>query len=94
MARTAKKKRGRPKGSRNKKSLREAIITATTHGLNVGDKVTFNYSTPKGWKPQKFTGMETINLPTEPPSYLSRLEAATVKYEQAINDAITALKGS
>jgi hypothetical protein len=33
------------------------------------------------------------STPTEPPTFLSRLEAATVKYEQAINDTITALKG-
>jgi hypothetical protein len=79
MTKTAKKRRGRPKESRNK-------TTKST---------TFSYSNKSGWKPQQFTGMETITLePTEPHTFLSRLEVATVKYEQAIKEAIQALKGN
>lgn len=33
------------------------------------------------------------HIATEPASFISRLEAATVKYEQAIKEAIEALKG-
>lgn len=96
------KRRGRPKGSKNKKTalgqrLIKAAAEAVRHaqGEDVGAKTTtFVFSNDEGWKPQKFTGMQTVNLqPTEPPTFLSRLEAATAKYEQAINDAITALKG-
>lgn len=77
-------KRGRPKGSRNKTHLGQRLIKAASEaikhaqGEDVGAKVTT-------WK--------RVEAPTEPPTFLSRLEAATVKYEQAINDAITALKG-
>ncbi len=39
-------------------------------------------------KPKPF-----IVAPSEPPTFLSRLEAATVKYEIAIKEAIEALKG-
>lgn len=86
------RKRGRPKGSRNKKSLKEAIISATTEGLKVGDKVTFNYTTPKGWKPVKFTGMETIDLPQV--DLKSRLDQCMVNLETAVAEAITKLKES
>jgi hypothetical protein len=74
-----KKKRGRPKGSRNKKpehrllkAAREAVEFA--QGVDNGSRVTV---------------FEVTNIP-----FLSRLEAATVQYEKAIYDAIRALKGN
>lgn len=83
MTRAAKKRRGRPKGSRNKPI-----------SLNIKQ-----YSGLFSKADAKISSVLRIRLPndykvaTEPPSYLSRLEAATVKYETAINDAISALKG-
>lgn len=72
-----------------KKSLKEAIITASTKGLNVGDKVTFNYTNPKGWKPQKFTAMETVNLEPAP----SRLDVLMSELETEFQRIIAKMKG-
>lgn len=84
------KRRGRPKGSRNKKTaLGQRLIKAATEavrhaqGEDVGAKETH-------WR----IVLPTDATPTEPPTFLSRLEAATVKYEQAIKEAIKALKGN
>lgn len=74
MTRATKKRRGRPKGSRNK--IQEVW---NKYQSNIASNIASNIDE---------------GIPTEPPSYLSRLEAATVKYETAINNAISALKGN
>lgn len=76
-----KKKAGRPKGSRNKIILAMKDALEDIRSPNPKAKMTT-------WR------METGPLfPTEPASFISRLEAATVKYEIAIKEAIEALKG-
>ncbi len=46
----------------------------------------------KGWAPVELA-QETEYIKSETPSFLSRLEVATIKYEQAVKEAIEALKG-
>lgn len=76
---TAKKRRGRPKGSRNKPTPAAIKALATYNTWKEISNQLPDYEPP---------------VPIEPAYYLSRLEAATIKYEQAINDAIGALKGN
>lgn len=71
------KKVGRPKGSRNKK-----FSMAGLTNYNPTDDLKLTEIHTKKWA-----------VPTEPASFISRLEAATIKYEQAINEAISILKG-
>lgn len=91
------KKVGRSKGSRNKTPNR--IIMAMKKALedikspNPKSKITTWHMVTEPLKSIKDPWTAQYATPTEPPTFLSRLEAATIKYEQAINDAITALKG-
>jgi hypothetical protein len=75
-----KRKPGRPKGSRNKPKSENKLITALKEGVAFA-------------KGEDNRAKVTTFVP-ETPTFLSRLEAATVKYEQAIKEAIEALKGN
>jgi len=72
------KKIGRPKGRKNTLIKPQQI---------------FNYKMSDATEIGELQTKSKWITPTEPPTFLSRLEAATVKYEQAINEAIEALKG-
>lgn len=106
MARTSKKKRGRPKGSRNKKF---SMAGLTNYKMSDTPEIGLLPIKSKWIKPKKnklgttlrirlpddyqVEDRNKLHIATEPASFISRLEAATVKYEQAIKEAITALKG-
>jgi hypothetical protein len=85
-----KKKLGRPKGVKNKlKELMQSKNPWNETDYKIGSilriKMPKDYIASDGPK---------LHVPTEPPSLISRLEAATIKYETAINEAIQALKGN
>lgn len=85
-----KSKRGRPKGSKNKK---EFIVTTTSpHSFKVGDKVTFDKQLNET-ESAKIPWIADPNTFPETPSFLSRLEAATVvmKSVQLTDDEIMSI---
>jgi len=73
-----KKKVGRPKGRKN---------------TLIKPQQLFNYNASEAIESGQLQTKAKWITPTETPSFISRLEAATVKYEQAINEAIAVLKG-
>lgn len=97
MPRTAKKQRGKPKGSRNKKFSMAGLTNYdpkqyeekfSIKGAKIGE--TLRIRLPDDYQVED---RNKLHIATEPASFISRLEAATVKYEQAIKEAIEALKG-
>ena len=80
-----KRKSGKPKGSRNKKN--KIVIRELEQAFDYGAKIgTLRIRMPEDYQ-------VTATKP-ETPTFLSRLEAATVRYEQAIKETIETLKGT
>jgi hypothetical protein len=90
-----KKKAGRPKGNRTKIVLAMKNTLDDIRSLNPKAKMPTWYKVGTNSKFDMLANLANqINNPTEPASFVSRLEVATVKYEQAIDYLVTTLKGN